>query len=363
MRRRSSTLFRRASFLLGYWHDTEFVLENYATGIRLRVDPLTCQILHCFDRWRSVSEVCAQLSDYTPASVRATVMALERESLLERSDRQVDARVKALNTWESWDPSATFFHFSTKDVRYTADHAAADRMLIRKARRVPIPPAIKRYGSAPRVRLPPASMEGAYPDVLLNRRTWREFSRRPIALCDLSTLLKLTWGVQKWHDLPGLRRTPLKTSPSGGARHPIEVYVLALRVEDLPRGTYHYGADRHYLDRLKSGATARQVLGYLPTQWWFTDAAALLIMTAVFPRTQWRYQSPRAYRVILAEAGHLCQTFCLTATWLGLAPFCTMALADSRIERDLGIDGVTESVLYVAGVGTRPKEKSKSRET
>ena len=43
------------------------------------------------------------------------------------------------------------------------------------------------------------------------------------------------------------------------------------------------------------------------------------------------------------------------ATWLGLAPFETMALADSRIERDLGIDGVSESVLYAAGVGTRPR--------
>jgi hypothetical protein len=57
---------------------------------------------------------------------------------------------------------------------------------------------------------------------------------------------------------------------------------------------------------------------------------------------------------VLAEAGHLAQTFCLVATWLGLAPFCTMALADTRIERDLGIDGVSESVLYAAGVGGRP---------
>jgi hypothetical protein len=31
-----------------------------------------------------------------------------------------------------------------------------------------------------------------------------------------------------------------------------------------------------------------------------------------------------------------------------------MALADSRIEKDLGIDGITESVLYAAGVGRRP---------
>jgi nitroreductase len=74
----------------------------------------------------------------------------------------------------------------------------------------------------------------------------------------------------------------------------------------------------------------------------------------VFPRVQWKYSFARAYRVVLLEAGHFCQTFCLIATWLKLAPFCTAALADSTIEQALGVDGATESVLYAMGVGTRP---------
>ncbi len=78
-------------------------------------------------------------------------------------------------------------------------------------------------------------------------------------------------------------------------------------------------------------------------------------MTAVFARTQWKYPAPRAYRIVLIDAGHVCQTFCLVATWLGLAPFCTMAFADSRIEAALRIDGVAESVLYAAGVGMPPQ--------
>jgi SagB-type dehydrogenase family enzyme len=81
------------------------------------------------------------------------------------------------------------------------------------------------------------------------------------------------------------------------------------------------------------------------------EAAALFLMTAVFARTMWKYHHARAYRVVMLDAGHLCQTFCLVATWLGLGPFCTAALDDERIEKDLGIDGVNESVLYVAGVG------------
>jgi len=51
------------------------------------------------------------------------------------------------------------------------------------------------------------------------------------------------------------------------------------------------------------------------------------------------------------ETGHLAQTFCLVATWLGLAPFTTAALVDTEIERTLGIDGVNETIMYVGGVG------------
>jgi hypothetical protein len=75
----------------------------------------------------------------------------------------------------------------------------------------------------------------------------------------------------------------------------------------------------------------------------------------MFERQMWRYPYPRAYRAALVEAGHVCQTFCLAATWLGLAPFCLMGLADSLIEADLGVDGVGESILYAAGVG-RPRK-------
>ena len=42
------------------------------------------------------------------------------------------------------------------------------------------------------------------------------------------------------------------------------------------------------------------------------NAAALFLMTAVFRRTMWKYHLARAYRVVLLDAGHLCQTFCLS---------------------------------------------------
>lgn len=217
-----------------------------------------------------------------------------------------------------------------------------------------MPPPEKRYPNTRQIPLPAAKTEGEFPQVLLARRTWRKFSRSPVEIGKLASLLGLTFGVQSWVDLWGMGRVALKTSPSGGARHPIEAYLLALRVEGLPRGLYHYAAGVNRLELLRRGASATETIQHLNGQWWFGDAAAIVLMTAVFARTQWKYPAPRAYRAILIDAGHLCQTFCLVATWLGLAPFCTMALADSSIEAALGIDGVGESVLYAAGVGTPP---------
>jgi SagB-type dehydrogenase family enzyme len=81
----------------------------------------------------------------------------------------------------------------------------------------------------------------------------------------------------------------------------------------------------------------------------------MVFFTSVFARILWRYPYARAYRAALIETGHVCQTFLLAATRLRLAPFSVMALADSVIERDLGIDGISESVLYAAGVGRPPR--------
>jgi SagB-type dehydrogenase family enzyme len=119
----------------------------------------------------------------------------------------------------------------------------------------------------------------------------------------------------------------------------------------LQPGLYHYVTDAHVLELVKKGAAARTIARYIPDQAWYESAAALLILTAVFER-QWRHPFPRAYRSVVLEA--VCQTFCLAATRLGLAPFCTGRFADAVVERDIRVDGITESFIYGGGVGRRP---------
>lgn len=343
----SSPRLRRSPYLVCYW-SSGLTLYNYQTCVATRATPLAVELLEFFDSSRTVAEAQRRFSRFAPQKLARAIRSLERRDLLQR-ERAVSPRPAAgLSGWKNWNPAAGFFHFSTKDVRFVEALADGGPGGARA------PSAVKRFPGAPRMVLPRPDEQGDFPRVLEGRRTWRRFSRGSLSLPSLATLLGLTFRLRRRAPARGDDRITLRTSPSPGARHALEAYVLALRVKGLSRGLYHYAADRHQLERLTSTATRKQLLGYLPTQYWYGDAAALVLITAVFPRVWWRYDYPRAYRAVLIEAGHFCQTFLLTATWLGLAPFCSMALADTRIEEDLGIDGVTESVLYAAGVGVRP---------
>jgi len=284
---------------------------------------------------------------------------LARHALLRRRGEKFDGEEK-LRAWSEWNPAASFFHLSTKDVDFEADAAKEFQGVVRLAQSKPMPRPVKRYANARAVGLPKLTVDGEFAQVLLARRTWRRFSKGAVRLAVLGNLLGLTWGVQRWVGIPKLGSVAVKTSPSGGALHPIEAYVLARNVEGLDSGLYHYNGVDHRLELLRPGATSRQITRWLANQWWYGGASFVVFMTAVFARTQWKYDYARAYRAVLMEAGHLCQTFCLTATWLGLAPFCTLAFADSEIERALGVDGVSESVLYVAGAGMRPEKEDKA---
>ena len=347
--------FRRSPHLISYWRGSSLIIENYARRSRTVVTPLACEILHAFDRWRS-PEILASLFPTVSAEMLAgAVIDLLRHNLLEEStDASTKAIDAALQTWRDWGPSATYFQFSTKDGHRPTEAAASARELLHRAKVRPRPAPTKQYRDVPAVALPRRKIEGELPRTLLARRTWRRLSpSSSVSLERLAALLGLTFGVQYWMDVPGIGRVAMKTSPSGGGCHPIEPYVMALRVRGLDRGIYHYDAEGHRLSLINGRASRKQLLSYINEQWWFGDAAFVVLMTAVFGRTQWKYPAPRAYRVVLIDAGHLAQTFCLVATWLTLAPFCTMALAESRIERDLGIDGVTEAAIYAVGAGVR----------
>ena len=194
----------------------------------------------------------------------------------------------------------------------------------------------------------------AFLRVLLERKTHRDFSTAPLPLATLAALLHYTWGAMGMIQSPNFGPLLHKTSPSGGARHPGEVYVAALRVKGLAKGIVTTtsaitgsnswegsGATGRAALRAGPGARRQGLRGLLHDRGVSADDVQSIDRRGRIASSRWR-------RATLA------QTFCMVATWLGLAPFTTAAVSDTAIERALGLDGVSESMMYVAGVGMPP---------
>ena len=350
--RQQAIRWRRARCLFLYWRDGRLFLHNFAKRLTVSGKPITCEVLDFFGEWRTHREAIAHFADYKPSSVRSAVFDLEKHGLLlPKNSPEAMQDMRIAKEWSAWLPEGSF-HFSTKDAAYVDRSNWSSDRLKAVMPKTPQPKFVKTVKGAEKVLLPArTSVDSEFTRVLMARKTHRRFSKQKLPLETLSQLLYLVWGVTGYLYSPRFGKLFHKTSPSGGARHPGEVYLMALRVKGLKPGLYHYHTAHHRLEMISTNATREKAWLYCARQHFVRDAAALFLMTAVFRRTMWKYQQARAYRVVLLDAGHLCQTFCLVATWLGLAPFCTAALKDTLIEEDLGIDGIRESVLYVAGIG------------
>lgn len=340
---------RRASCLVGYWRNDAFVLENYLARTQTTVSLPVLHVLTTLKDGISL-RVCQRAFAALPKG-HTILRRLLRQGLLVVEGSECERRDAHLEqSWE-WGPSCRFFHFVTQRVPYEPDLAVQRRSLARYAGRVPPPSAYKEFPRRRLTRLDACDgAAGEFWDVLRRRRTRRRFSRRPLTRKQLGTLLFWTWG--RTHEIHSpVGSYILKTSPSGGARHPIEVYPLIRNVEGVPAGLYHYSVKRHALEYLHAPLSRDRLVRLMAGQPWFRNAPVVFFMTAIVERSMWKYKHDHAYRVLLLDAGHLGQTFHLVCTHLGLAPFTSSAKLDTEIEQELGIDGIGEMSLYVAAAG------------
>jgi SagB-type dehydrogenase family enzyme len=354
---------RRARNIVMYWRAGEVIAENYlelrSTDLEqahaCAIDTLAVELLSCFDDWTAPEDVADALDDYDRASVLESIEQL-RESGLLRDEGNVAREGPMAREWRDWGHEAGFYHFSTKDAVYTSlqedlsNPAGVTRLIAEEGR----PPEIfKTYPAAPRLWLPRVyeTLTAPFGDVLVQRRTHREFAATPVALDMLSTVLFYTFAPMRFVDAHEFGMLQLRTSPAAGALHELECYVGVLSVAGIEPGMYHYCSRDHALERLSTPFSRELVERLTFGQRMCVEAGFICVVSAVFRRMMYKYRHPRAYRLLLLDAGHLGQTFVLTCTALGLGAFQTAAFRDTEVEQALGLDGFSEGALYVLGAG------------
>lgn len=195
------------------------------------------------------------------------------------------------------------------------------------------------------LQLPQPRIDGtvALEKALAERRSVRQYSNQPIALSDLSQLL---WAAQGITGHGGKR-----TAPSAGALYPLVLHVVAGKVAGLAPGIYVYDPHEHRLTRTAEGdlrqELRRAALGQTPVR----DAAAVLVISAVYERTTVKY-GERGVRYVHMEAGHAAQNVSLQAAALGLGTVVVGAFQDDQVRVVLKLQG-REQPLALLPIGRK----------
>ncbi len=221
-------------------------------------------------------------------------------------------------------------------------------------RGVPAPPLQKPADpDLPRIALPgPKEWETTVNPVdlkiaIANRKSHRAFTAESLTLNELSFLLWATQGIR-----PSLAHNPsLRTVPSAGARHSFETYLFVMRVEGLTPGLYRFLPLNNQLLFLgdieaMQSQLARASFG----QRFVAKGAVTFAWTTVPYRMEWRY-SLCAHRVILMDAGHLCQNLYLACEAVSAGTCAIGAYDQERMDELLDVDGEDEFTVYLAPVG------------
>ncbi|MDY7233140.1 SagB/ThcOx family dehydrogenase [Hyalangium rubrum] len=217
----------------------------------------------------------------------------------------------------------------------------------------------KSYPSHPQVELPRAELVLAreLQEIIVGRRSVRAFDPTgPVTLQELANLLQLSYGITGTLEGPGVTQY-LRAIPSAGALYPLELYLLAQRVQGLAPGLYHYRVAHHALEVLELGDQSER-LRCMERDWTMSSTAACcLVISGMFERTMIKYQE-RGYRFVLMEAGMLGQHATLLAECQRIRSCMMGGWADDELNQLFGLDGLSESVLLALCLGRTPRESA-----
>lgn len=284
---------------------------------------------------------------------------VEAHVLVDAAD--ADELTDALRRWgnHGWDDAA-LFHYSTfgqpfdpdtlSDVSYEDYYRSILEDLSTAG---PQPPA-RKPGLASRPEFGQngaAEVSVSFAEVVSKAAPINRFEHQGIALAELQAVLSGAFQAQRV--IGGiLGEHLLKPYPSGGARHPLEAYVIAKSVSGLPASAYHFDAVDGTLRQLTSSTAVAGIDSTCFGKGGIVTASAVLVITCRWPRHNWKYRYSRSYRMVLLELGHAIQAIHLSTRANGLGAYHCPSINDAELLPLLDLtDDCAEGPLYAIGIG------------
>jgi len=185
---------------------------------------------------------------------------------------------------------------------------------------------------------------GSLSDLLYKRRSVRRFGSGQMELEEAARLLFAAQGIT--------RKDRFRTVPSAGALYPLEISLVAGKIDGIDPGVYHYRPGEHDLVRLRSGDMREEIARAALGQMWISEAQAVLVMGAEYERTTSKY-TEHGRRYVHVEAGCAAQSVSLQAVDLGLGTTVVGAFQEERVANVLKLQGETVPLLLLP-VGRLP---------
>lgn len=173
------------------------------------------------------------------------------------------------------------------------------------------------------------------------------------SLDDLSWFTYLAFGQTRVRQMQLTGQHVAKTSPSGGSRHPTEIYAFVLSNAELEQGLYHYNVRNHSLRLLRTGDHRAFIQDNIiihadrPS----FEPTVVFLYSTIFERSMHRYRESRSYRVVHNDIGHLMQTAAYLAKAGGCHSYGGYSLKDTVVDRFIKIDGILESSMAYTVIG------------
>jgi SagB-type dehydrogenase family enzyme len=191
----------------------------------------------------------------------------------------------------------------------------------------------------------------SFEEVVINRRSVRDFTGDAMSLETLAKILFLGDGVVKTMHFSDGANWPVRTAPSGGGLFPIEMHAVVMNVKGLSQGLYIYNPEEHALKQILEKDLTDYLVNSSPAmEQSIRKASVCIILNAIVPRQKFKY-GERAYRFALLEAGHITQNILLAAQAENLGAVAVGGYLDDDIDRLLSLDGVEEVSLYMTLIG------------
>jgi SagB-type dehydrogenase family enzyme len=139
--------------------------------------------------------------------------------------------------------------------------------------------------------------------------------------------------------------TVTKVVPSGGGRHPTEVFVAVRSITGLTPGVYHYNPLRNSLDLINKDPEALQLALCADT-----EVSAAIMIVSNLERAMWRYREPRSWRAILVDAGHVVHAFRFVLAAMGIKTEREGTFSEKNIAAAIGVSSDEQPCLAVVSI-------------